>query len=63
MGALEETQLTYIKGLLVDLDQDKIKEVEDKFQVFLSFIQQDEEREAIGTLILARWGIEQQNKN
>jgi hypothetical protein len=64
MGKLEDTQLIYIKGLMadLDLDEDKIEEVKDKFQTFLSFIDQDEEYKAIGILILAQWGITQQQQ-
>lgn len=58
MGAIEEVQLIYIKGLMVDLDQEKIKLVEDKFNAFVDFIKTDEELEAIGLLILAKFGIE-----
>jgi len=56
--SVEQTQLVYIKGLMSDMDADKIREVEDKFQAFLSYIDKDEEREAIGMLVLARWGIQ-----
>ena len=55
----EQVQLTYIKGLMVDMDKDKIKEVEDKFQAFLSYIEKDEECGLIGGLVVARWAINQ----
>lgn len=57
MGIIEEVQLTYIKGLIVDLDQEKVKLVEARFGAFVDFCDTDE-LEAIGTLIIARFAIE-----
>jgi len=44
---------------MTEFDPEKIKEVAAMFDEFMSGLKQDEEKEAIGMLILARWGIEQ----
>ncbi len=59
MGAAEETQLIYIKGLMTEFNPEKIEKVEAMFDKFMGELKQDEEMEAIGMVVLARWGIEQ----
>ncbi len=58
MGAAEETQLIYIKGLLTEFGPAKIKEAGSLFNTHLEAIKKDEELESIGMVVLARWGIE-----
>lgn len=59
MSSIKEVQLTYIKGLMCDLDQKKVAEVEDKFSLFTAFIRSEDELEAIGNLVIAKYAIEQ----
>jgi len=44
---------------MTEFNPEKIEKVEAMFDKFMGELKQDEEMEAIGMVVLARWGIEQ----